>query len=173
MVVPLGQVTAMAPRCILDRLSKAWRPLNRAEAPLLVLGLLSRVVRGVMSAGQRRMVRAYAATRLAVMPVHLVLAVLALDVAAMLALVAMNLAAVLRSDRPALLLGLFLDLGVAAGFHDLAAAGLVVLMVSLATTLETVARVVRGAPVLVSSASHREGPPLLVELRLPKQGHSI
>ena len=119
------------------------------------------------------MVGAYTATRLTMMPVHLVLAVLAFDVTAMLALVPMDLAAVLRADRPALLLGLFLDLGIAASFHDLAAAGLVVLMVSLATMLVVLARVMRGAPVLVSPASHCDGPPLVGELRHPEQGSRI
>ena len=96
------------------------------------------------------MVGPYTPASLAVVAIHLVLAVLALDMTAMLALMTL----VMGNSAVLLLLGLLLDLGIAASLHDLAALGVVLAVVSLATMLVVIARVVRGTSMFVSPASH-------------------
>ena len=85
------------------------------------------------------------------MPVHTVLRVMAFDMAAMFALVPMNLAAVL------LLVSFPHHLGITARFHDAAALG-AVMTTSVAAALVVLARVMSCALVLVCPASHRVAP---------------
>ncbi len=107
------------------------------------------------------MIRADATALLAPRPVHPMVSVLALDhMTAVLAmmLVVMSSPAVLCANRPALLLGLALDLGITAGLHDLAATGLVVLAVmDFAAMLAVMLVHVRGVMMFFVSASHRRG----------------